>query len=114
MKRIIQAIFVGAPLALLASVPAAYADPIFKINGLATETNPQRQVSSLITILLGIAFSLTVIGIIVGGFVYLTSAGNEDRAERGKEIVTNSIIGLVVIILAFVIVQSINLLFTSD
>ncbi len=118
MKKIYQkvlfALTVAAPVALAVRIQPAHADPIFKLEGLATETDPQKEVASLISILLTVAFSLTVIGIIVGGFLYLIAAGNEERLEKGKTIVTYSIVGLVTILLAYVVVQTINLLFIGD
>lgn len=43
--------------------------------------------------------------IIVGGFRYITSAGDQEAAEHGKKLVTNSIIGLVVIVFSYIIVK---------
>ena len=47
---------------------------------------------------------VTVVFIIVGGFMYVTSAGNEEQAEKGRKILVNSLIGLVVVIMAYSIV----------
>ena len=54
--------------------------------------------------LLGVAGIVAVLFIIIGGFQYITSAGNEELAEHGKKNITNAIIGLVVIILSYIIV----------
>ena len=43
--------------------------------------------------------------VIIGGYQYLTSAGNEESAEKGQKTITNAVIGLVVIILAWVIIN---------
>ncbi len=51
-----------------------------------------------------IAGSVTVLFLIVGGFWYLTSAGNEEQAEKGKKTLINSVIGLIVIIMSYAIV----------
>ena len=62
------------------------------------------------TVLLLIDLALAVVGIVAvafliyGGFLYITSAGNEETAGEAKRIILNSIIGLVVIILSYVIV----------
>jgi len=48
---------------------------------------------------------VAVLFIMLGGFWYLTSAGNEETAEKGQKTLTNAIIGLVVIILASTIVR---------
>ncbi len=54
---------------------------------------------------LGIAFAVAVIFLIYGGFLYITSGGNEEQATKGKSAVVNALIGIVVIILSFVIVN---------
>jgi fucose 4-O-acetylase-like acetyltransferase len=56
---------------------------------------------------------VAVLFLIVGGFFYLTSAGNEEQSEKGKKILINSVIGLVVIILASAIVRIIAGLVTG-
>jgi hypothetical protein len=43
--------------------------------------------------------------IIYGGFLYVTAGGNEENSEKGKKILTNSIIGLIIIIMASTIVR---------
>lgn len=58
-------------------------------------------------------FSLTFLGIICvvfiiyGGFLYITSAGEEDHAKKGKTIIIYCIIGLVIIFASFAIVNSV-------
>lgn len=54
--------------------------------------------------LLGLVGVISILFIIIGGFRYITSGGNEEAAESGKKILTNAIIGLVVVILSYVIV----------
>ncbi len=64
--------------------------------------------------LLWLAGSIAVIFLIIGGYRYLTSAGNEEAAEKGKKTLVTSIIGLVVIILSATIVRIVaNTLGTS-
>jgi cytochrome bd-type quinol oxidase subunit 2 len=60
-----------------------------------------------------ISGSVTVLFIIIGGFWYLTSAGNDEQAEKGKKTLVNAVIGLVVIILSFAIVRIISNTFTT-
>ena len=54
---------------------------------------------------LGYAGIIATLFIIYGGFLYVTSGGNDEDAEKGKKILTNSAIGLIVIILAYTIVR---------
>lgn len=70
-------------------------------------------ISGVIEILLSFAGSLAVLFVIIGGFIYITSAGNEERAEKGKKTLVNAIIGIVVIIMSYVIINVIINLVSS-
>ncbi len=48
---------------------------------------------------------IATIFIMYGGGMYLLSAGNEERSESAKKVLVNSVIGLVVIVMAFAIVK---------
>ncbi|MEK7162066.1 MAG: hypothetical protein AAB729_05255 [Patescibacteria group bacterium] len=67
-----------------------------------------------------IQFLLTFAGVVavgvlvIGGFWYITSAGNEEQAEKGQKAITNAIIGLVVVILAYTIVAIISSTLIAD
>src|SRR6186997_748159 len=56
------------------------------------------------TILLPLAGLVALTFIIIGGFHYIISHGNDEQAEAGKKTLTNAVIGLVIIILAYVII----------
>ncbi len=62
---------------------------------------------TIINYALGIAFFVAVIYLIYGGFLYITSAGNEESAEKGKNAIVYALIGIVVIVLSFVIVSAV-------
>lgn len=57
--------------------------------------------------LLSVVGILAIIMLVVGGIMYLTSAGSEDRAETGKKIVLYSIVGIFVALASLVIVSQI-------
>ena len=50
---------------------------------------------------------ITVLIIIVGGVMMIVSAGNENLRAQGKKTLTGAIIGLIIIILAWVIVGAV-------
>lgn len=54
---------------------------------------------------LGLVGTICVILIIWGGFQYLTSFGNDEKATAGKKTLTYAIIGLIIVILALIIIQ---------
>jgi hypothetical protein len=59
-----------------------------------------------------ISGTVTALFLMIGGFLYVTSAGNEEQSEKGKKILINSIIGLVVIIMSYAIVRVVSSLVT--
>ncbi len=62
-------------------------------------------IKTVINWLLGIALGVAVLFLIIGGFWYITSAGNEETAEKGRNTAVNALIGIVIIVLAFVVVN---------
>lgn len=88
------------------------------INGLPKFCSATQLVLWATQLLLVLAGTVSVLFIVIGGFFYLSSAGNDEQAEKGKKILINSVIGLVVIIMAGTIVRliasSLTLNFTSS
>lgn len=99
-----------APLAAMA-IPAINCTDLNGVNCQATSVNGL--IKTVINWLLGIAFGIAVLFLIIGGFWYITSAGNEETAEKGKGTAINAIIGIVIIILSYVIVNVISNLVTN-
>ena len=92
----------------LALAPVAFAQlniPSSGGTGLPNDSSATSFIFKIINIALAVAGLIAVLFLIIGGFRYITSAGNEETAEQAKKIITNSIIGIVVIILSFVIVR---------
>ena len=65
-------------------------------------------VKNIINILLFVAGMMAVVFLIIGGYQYLTSAGNEGAAEKGRKTLLNAIIGIVVIVMAYAIVNVVS------
>lgn len=60
-------------------------------------------VSRVLDVVLGGAALVSVIYIIIGGFSYITSAGNAEKVGKATQTITYAVIGLVVVALAFAI-----------
>lgn len=73
----------------------------------STESLPQL-ITKVINILLTLAGVIAVLFIVVGGFQYITAGGNVEQAEKGRQALTNAIIGLVLVLLSFTIVYVIS------
>lgn len=72
---------------------------------LTNSSSVPQLIGNIIKILLGIAGAIAVLFVLIGGFQYMTSAGNEKQAEGGKTNIFNALIGIVIIILSYVIVN---------
>ena len=62
----------------------------------------------IINLALSIVGLISVLYIIIGGFRYVTAAGNEEASEGAKNTIWHAVIGLIVVILSFVIVRAIS------
>lgn len=61
-------------------------------------------VVNIISWVLGLLALVAVVFIIYGGFVWMTAAGNEERIEKAKKIISSAVTGLVIVLLAWAIV----------
>jgi hypothetical protein len=62
----------------------------------------------IISVSLTLIGAITVVGVIYGGILYITSGGNETTAKKGKQVAFYSIIGLVVVIMASIVITVIS------
>jgi len=68
---------------------------------------------SVLNFLLGIVGILSIIMLVVGGGMFLTAAGSQDRIGTAKKIITSSLIGIVLALAALVIVRQIASFFAG-
>jgi hypothetical protein len=71
----------------------------------------EKFVSNLTNTLLFIVGILAVLGIIIGGIYYVTSAGESSNVTKAKNTILYSVIGLIVSVLAFAIVRFVTIQF---
>jgi uncharacterized membrane protein YidH (DUF202 family) len=71
----------------------------------ANDTDPRNMAISIVTYLMTFLGIIAVIVILYGGFQWLTAGGNEDKVGSAKKTIIAGIIGLVIIIAAYAIVQ---------
>ena len=64
-------------------------------------------VLTIVNFFLGFLGLVAVLMIIYGGFLYMTSGINAEGAKKGKTILTMSILGIMIILLSFAIVNTI-------
>lgn len=80
---------------------------ILKITTPGANTDVPSLVDSVISIVLMIAGALAVIYLIYSGILYITAAGNPDSAKKGQQGIINAVIGIIIIILAYVILKAV-------
>ena len=68
---------------------------------------------SVLNFLLGIVGILSIIMLVVGGVMFLTAAGSQDRITTGKKIVTYALLGVVVALASLVIVRQLATFFAA-
>lgn len=66
----------------------------------------------IVKIFLEFAGAVAVIFLMVGGFQYVSSRGNEEAMEKAKKTITSAVIGIVLIVMAYAIVTIVNDLLT--
>lgn len=73
--------------------------------GLQTNLTPTQVIARIINAILGLVASIFIILIILSGFRWMTSQGSSDQVKKAKETIINSVIGLAVILLSYVITR---------
>ena len=101
------------PSLVLASNDPVDLDPITE-TGLSTvreevtlyqggEGELEKVIPRLINIVMSILGIIAVIIILIGGFMWMTAAGNEERVDKAKKVLVAGVIGLLIVIAAYAI-----------
>lgn len=70
-----------------------------------TPRDPPAIAATLINMLLGLLGLLMIVYFVYGGYLIMTSAGNEEKVSKGKHVIRNAVIGLVLILSAYAIAR---------
>ncbi len=71
--------------------------------GADADTELPELVGNLIAVLLSVLGIIFVVLVVYAGFLYLTSQGEADKVKKAKALLTQAVIGLVIIIAAYAI-----------
>lgn len=100
---------------LLTTISAAFIPGVAKaVEVIDTNTIPEavkggptvnQLLTNIINILIYVAGIASVIVIIIGGIMYIVSGGNESNTKRAKDAILYAVIGLIISLAAFAIVN---------
>jgi hypothetical protein len=68
---------------------------------LSNKADPVQMVTNIINLCLGFLALISVIIILIGGFQWMTAGGNDDKVGKAKKLMTNGLIGLVIVLCAW-------------
>jgi len=123
IKKIISSLVIilflifSAPLAFAVDIPsggtpvdggAGVHIPTATETGLA-DTSIQDVLTNLLQWLLGIVGIIALIGFAISGIQYILASGDEKLAETAKKNMVNSVMGIVVVLASFVVIQAIDM-----
>ena len=69
--------------------------------GLGTQTDIATIVGKIIKVVFSLVGIILVVLMIAGGFMWMTSAGNAEKVDKAKKLMSSVLIGLIIIILAY-------------
>lgn len=91
---------VAAPAALAQTTTAINTSQLSTTIALGSE-DPGDIIGAVINVALGFLVFVAVIIILLGGFRWMTAAGNEEKVESAKKLLVAAVIGLIIILAAW-------------
>ncbi len=70
-------------------------------------------IANTVSTLLFVAGALSVVALVAGGIMYITSGGNEQRITTAKNTILYAIVGIIVALSAFAIASFVNVSITA-
>lgn len=67
------------------------------------ESQLTQMIARIINVLLSVLGVIFFLLVLYGGFLWMTSAGNEEKVKKAKTILTDSVIGLIILLAAYAI-----------
>jgi hypothetical protein len=109
LKRLILPSVIAAGLVLFAGVAWAQSTDQFGLSygtytGLVS-TDPRILIANIIRIALGVLGIVAIILVLYAGFLWMSAAGDVKKVDQAKRLLTEAVIGLIIIVSAFAIVS---------
>ena len=65
--------------------------------------NPKNVIVNVIQVVLSFLAIVAVIIVLIGGFLWMTAGGNDEKVTQGRKYIVNGAIGLLIVLAAFAI-----------
>ena len=110
VKKSIHALAFGSTMVATKAFAQSQTDTLEKSvnavtpSGTSTTTLPE-YIQIIINVLIGLIGVIAVIMLIYGGFTFVLSGGDEKATKRARETILFAVVGIVIAILAFAIVN---------
>ncbi len=116
MKKIVQKVFLFLllllPFGASAENTISIKLPVGTSQFLSNLSNhPYLAFNNIFNFIFSLGFGIAVLGLIANGIRYIAGFGNEEQIEKAKNGVYYSILGLIILLLAFTIATTINYIF---
>lgn len=102
-----------AEAALSGSTPVGVTLPTSAETGLSNSKSVKQVLSGILNWMLSVVGIIALIGFAISGIMYLVSAGNDDMAKKAKSAMKFSILGIIVVLGSFVVIQAIDKAFSG-
>ena len=76
-----------------------------ELNNVSDENNLTDNIKTILSAIIGVLGFACVVVMIIGGVNYMTSSGDAGKVKKAKDTILYGLIGLIVCVLAFAIVQ---------
>lgn len=108
--KILRGFYRVLPLAAIALPTMALAQPDLGLNSFENEITLGRSdirvtIARIINVALGLLGIVAVVIILLGGFTWMTAAGNEEKVDKARKLIVAGIIGLAIILSAYAIAR---------
>lgn len=77
-------------------------------SGLGEAKDPRVIAANIIKVMLTLVGTIITVLFIYGGYLIMTAAGNEDQVSKGKDVIKNAVIGLVITLTAYSITSFVS------
>lgn len=101
LARIISVVFLFTAIAFVAEASVDF-------NNTGSYNTVNDLVAAVSNWFLGLVAGIAILFLIIGGIFYLTAYGDENQMKEGKKIITYTIYGLVIILISYSVVTTLN------